>query len=118
MRRSAVVLALVLAVGACGSDSTPETAGTNTNATASTNDGAGGSSSSPADGRAAAGRGVRLVKIGDFAAPLYVTAPPGDNRRVFVVEQAGRIMVVQGGKRLAQPFLDIRSKVTAGGAVT
>jgi glucose/arabinose dehydrogenase len=56
------------------------------------------------------------VKVGDFEAPLYVTAPPGDKRRVFVVEQAGRIMVVQGGKRLAQPFLDIRSKVSAGGA--
>jgi glucose/arabinose dehydrogenase len=119
MRRPAVVLSLVLAatlaVAACGSDSTPETAGTNTSATASTNDDAGGSSSSPAEGRAAAGRGVRLVKVGDFEAPLYVTAPPGDKRRVFVVEQAGRIMVVQGGKRLAQPFLDIRSKVSAGG---
>ena len=43
--------------------------------------------------------------------PLYVTAPPGDRRRIFVVEQAGRIVVVRGGKPLAQPFLDIRSKV-------
>ena len=86
---------------------------TTTNATASTNDDTGGSR--PAEGRAAAGRGVRLVKVGDFQAPLYVTAPPGDKRRLFVVEQAGRIVVVRGGKPLAQPFLDIRSKVTAGG---
>ena len=43
---------------------------------------------SPAEGRAAAGRGVRLVKVGDFDSPLYVTAPPGDRRRIFVVEQA------------------------------
>jgi glucose/arabinose dehydrogenase len=115
MRSSAVVLALVVAalVAACGSDANKEPASTDANATASTNDDTGGSS--PAEGRAAAGRGVRLVKIGDFQAPLYVTAPPGDKRRVFVVEQAGRIMVVQGGKLLAQPFLDIRSKVTAGG---
>ena len=74
-----------------------------------------GQLASPAEGRAAAGRGVRLVKVGDFQSPLYVTAPPGDRRRIFVVEQAGRIVVVRGGKPLAKPFLDIRSKVTAGG---
>jgi glucose/arabinose dehydrogenase len=115
LRPAAVVVLVAAAVlaAACGSDSNPERAGTNTSATASTNDETG--TSSPANGRAAAGRGVRLVKIGDFDAPLYVTAPPGDQRRVFVVEQAGRIMVVQGGKPLAQHFLDIRSKVTAGG---
>jgi glucose/arabinose dehydrogenase len=62
-----------------------------------------------------ASRGIRLVKVGDFASPVYVTAPPNDRRRLFVVEQAGRIEVVRGGKRQAQPFLDIRSKVTSGG---
>jgi glucose/arabinose dehydrogenase len=116
MPGSALALALLVAatlVGACGSDSSTQNADTNTNATASTNDDTGGST--PAEGRAAAGNGVRLVKVGDFEAPLYVTAPPGDRRRVFVVEQAGRIVVVRGGKRVAQPFLDIRSKVTAGG---
>ena len=92
---------------------TPATADTTTNATASTNDDTGGSS--PAEGRAAAGRGVRLVKVGDFQAPVYLTSPPGDKRRLFIVEQAGQIVVVRGGKPLAQPFLDIRSKVTAGG---
>jgi glucose/arabinose dehydrogenase len=115
MPRSALALALLVAatlVGACGSDSSTPNADTNTNATASTNDDTGGST--PAEGRAAAGNGVRLAKVGDFEAPLYVTAPPGDRRRVFVVEQAGRIVVVRGGKRVAQPFLDIRSKVTAG----
>jgi glucose/arabinose dehydrogenase len=116
MLRSPVALALLAAaalVAACGSDSNSENAATNTNATASTNDDTGGSS--PAEGRAAAGRGVRLVKVGDFEGPLYVTSPPGDKRRIFVVEQAGRIMIVRGGKPVAQPFLDIRSKVTAGG---
>ena len=115
MLRSAVALALVAAalVAACGSDSNAENASTSTNATASTNDDTG--SASPAEGRAAAGRGVRLVKVGDFQSPLYVTAPPGDRRRIFVVEQAGQIVVVRGGKTVAKPFLDIRSKVTAGG---
>jgi hypothetical protein len=32
-----------------------------------------------------------------------------------VVEQGGRIMVVRDGRKLAQPFLDIRSLVKAGG---
>ena len=115
MLRSAVALAVIAAalVAACGSDSNAEQTSTSTNATASTNDDTG--SASPAQGTAAAGRGVRLVKVGDFQSPLYVTAPPGDRRRIFVVEQAGRIVVVRGGRTLAKPFLDIRSKVTAGG---
>ena len=62
-----------------------------------------------------AATGVRLARIGSFDAPVYVTAPPGDRRRVFVVEQGGRIMVVRGGRKLGAPFLDIRRLVTAGG---
>jgi glucose/arabinose dehydrogenase len=64
---------------------------------------------------ARAGKGVRLVEVGRFAAPLYVTAPPGDRRRVMVVEQGGRIVVVRDGRRRARPFLDLRSRVLAGG---
>jgi glucose/arabinose dehydrogenase len=115
MLRPAVALALVAAalVAACGSESNAESASTSASATAGTNDDTG--AASPARGRAAAGRGVRLVKVGNFQSPLYVTAPPGDRRRIFVVEQAGRIVVVRGGRTLTKPFLDIRSKVTAGG---
>jgi glucose/arabinose dehydrogenase len=113
MPRSALApLVVAAALVACGSDGATQ-ATTQTSATASTNDGT--SSGSGAAGRTAAGGGVRLVKIGNFDGPLYVTAPPGDRRRVFVVEQAGRIMVVRGGKQLPTPFLDIRSKVTSGG---
>ena len=63
----------------------------------------------------AAATGVRLARIGSFDTPVYVTAPPRDRRRVFVVEQGGRIMVVRGGRKLDAPFLDIRGQVTAGG---
>src|SRR5207247_6275115 len=35
--------------------------------------------------------------------------------RLFVVEQAGCIRVVKNGVLLAQPYLDIRSKVGSGG---
>jgi glucose/arabinose dehydrogenase len=59
--------------------------------------------------------GLRLQRIGTFAAPLYVTSPPGDRHRIFVVEQAGTIRVVRDGHRLAAPFLDIRRLVVSGG---
>ena len=58
---------------------------------------------------------MRLALVGRFDEPLYVTAPRGDRRRIFVVEQGGRIMVVRGGRKLAEPFLDISSQVQSGG---
>jgi glucose/arabinose dehydrogenase len=45
---------------------------------------------------------------------VFVTSPPGDRSRQFVVEQAGRVMVIRGGRKLGTPFLDIRGQVTAG----
>jgi len=108
---AALVLVVAALSAACGSDANPSSAATG-EATA----GGSAASGSPAEGTTrSTGRGVRLVKIGDFSSPLYVTAPPNDRRRVFVVEQAGRIVVVRAGRQLPQPFLDIRSKVTAGG---
>ncbi|HMI72954.1 MAG TPA: PQQ-dependent sugar dehydrogenase, partial [Solirubrobacteraceae bacterium] len=111
---AALVLVVAALSAACGSDANQSRAATGD--TSGETDGGGSTAgSSPAEGTQSTRRGVRLVKIGDFASPLYVTAPPNDRRRVFVVEQAGRIVVLRGGRRLAQPFLDIRSKVTAGG---
>jgi glucose/arabinose dehydrogenase len=60
-------------------------------------------------------RALHLVRVGTFDSPVYVTSPPGDARRVMVVEQGGTIRVVRGGRKLAQPFLDIRSRVVSGG---
>ena len=64
--------------------------------------------------RSAAG-GVKLTRIGTFDAPVYVTQPPGERRRLFVVEQGGRIVVVRDGRVLRTPFLDISSRVVSGG---
>jgi glucose/arabinose dehydrogenase len=47
-------------------------------------------------------------------APVYLTAPPGDLRS-FIVEQPGRIRIVENGKLLDKPFLDITRKVGYGG---
>ena len=86
-------------------------------------DDADGSASSPAaspeaggeGGATSAARGVRLRKVADFDEPVYVTSPPGDRARQFVVEQGGRVMVVRDGRKLRTPFLDIGDQVTAGG---
>ncbi|MEA2483364.1 MAG: hypothetical protein QOC55_1311 [Thermoleophilaceae bacterium] len=59
--------------------------------------------------------GLHLRSIGNFASPTYLTAPPRDRHRVFVVEQAGTIRVVRDGRKLARPFLDVRPDVLAGG---
>ncbi len=62
-----------------------------------------------------AGAGVRLLRLGTFAQPTYLTSPPGDTARRFVTERAGRIRVVVGRRKLRTPFLDIASRVMTGG---
>jgi hypothetical protein len=47
--------------------------------------------------------------------PVYVTSPPGDLSRLFIVEQVGRIKILTGGAILPAPFLDISDRVTASG---
>jgi glucose/arabinose dehydrogenase len=63
----------------------------------------------------AAKPGLRLKRIGNFAGPVYVTAPRGDRNRIFVVEQGGRVKIVRNGKTLSQPFLDVSGSISAGG---
>jgi glucose/arabinose dehydrogenase len=48
-------------------------------------------------------------------APLHVTAPRGEPDRLYIVEQAGRIRVLENGRVRDQPFLDIRDRVRSGG---
>jgi glucose/arabinose dehydrogenase len=52
---------------------------------------------------------------GDYVEPLFVTAPPGDTSRLFVVEHDGTIRVVKDGVQLPTPFLDISSLVLTEG---
>lgn len=104
---TSALAAALLVLGACGSsDSDAETAAARATIA---------SSAQPTQAAATASSGVRLISVGRFDTPVYVTAPPRDARRIFVVEQGGTIRVVRGGKRVARPFLDLRSKVTAGG---
>jgi glucose/arabinose dehydrogenase len=58
---------------------------------------------------------VKLTRIGSFSSPVYVAQPPGERRRVFVVEQGGKIRIVRDGRVLGAPFLDISSQLVSGG---
>jgi glucose/arabinose dehydrogenase len=78
-----------------------------------------GSGPTPGDARpeadASASLRVALKRIGNFESPVYVTGAPGYPRLLFVVEQAGTVRVLSGGRRLSRPFLDIRGLVSFGG---
>jgi glucose/arabinose dehydrogenase len=57
---------------------------------------------------------LALQPVADgLAFPLYLTAPPGDDR-LFVVEKGGRIRIVENGALLPTPFLDVSSLVSRG----
>jgi glucose/arabinose dehydrogenase len=49
---------------------------------------------------------VELLVDG-LESPLYVTAAPGDDARLYVLEKSGRIRIVRNGVLLDEPFLDI-----------
>ncbi|HST69723.1 MAG TPA: PQQ-dependent sugar dehydrogenase [Solirubrobacterales bacterium] len=65
------------------------------------------------DATASAKRGVTLKRIGSFNAPVHVTGAPGFPQLLFVVEQPGRILALQGGRQ--RTFLDMRGLVSYGG---
>jgi glucose/arabinose dehydrogenase len=107
--------AVVAAIGCGGGDDASGRVETDAAAPRSADGGSRDSSTTGAPAAGTSAATVRLRRIGSFAAPTYLTAPPNDRRRLFVVEQEGTIRVVRDGRKLATPFLDIRSDVQAGG---
>jgi glucose/arabinose dehydrogenase len=96
----AILVAALLALAGCGGSQEPP----------------GKASSSPASSPSPASPSpvVGLERIpGDFSEPLYVTAPPGDTSRLFVVEKGGLIRIVKDDV-LAEPFLDLSDSVSTG----
>jgi glucose/arabinose dehydrogenase len=45
--------------------------------------------------------------------PLYLASTPAEPSRLYVAEKLGRIRIIEGGRILAQPFLDLRAGVRA-----
>ena len=66
-------------------------------------------------GSGEAARGLRLKQVATFDEPTYVTGPPGDPSRVFVLERGGQVMLLLNGRRQSRPFLSIGAVSTQGG---
>jgi glucose/arabinose dehydrogenase len=62
--------------------------------------------------------GLAAVRVASgLTAPLFVTAPPGDYNRIFIVQQTGqvRILNLATGTLNSTAFLDIHASIVAGG---
>ncbi|MGB5082366.1 MAG: PQQ-dependent sugar dehydrogenase [Burkholderiales bacterium] len=72
-----------------------------------------------APGAPPAGLSLRRTQINTgfgLAFPLFLTAPPGDTARLFVVEKGGKIQIVdRATNALIGTFLDITRLVSTGG---
>jgi glucose/arabinose dehydrogenase len=64
----------------------------------------------------AQGPGVALARVvGGLRFPVDLQSARDGTGRLFVVEQDGRIRVLQGGQLAPTPFLDISARVASGG---
>jgi glucose/arabinose dehydrogenase len=71
------------------------------------------SSDSPAASEAAAFK--PRVLVSGLSNPVFVGAPSNERGRLYVVEQGGRIVLVEKRRPRSEPFLDIESLVLSGG---
>ncbi len=108
-RRALALLAgvsAVFAIAACGGSDDAEAD--------SGSPGGGAATSAPA--QEAATSGVRLARVrGGLGDALFLTGAPGRPGALFVVQQSGRIRIIQNGRLLGRPFLDVSGLVSAGG---
>ncbi|MEZ4585119.1 MAG: PQQ-dependent sugar dehydrogenase [Gemmatimonadales bacterium] len=59
--------------------------------------------------------GLTLATVASgLETPVFLTAPPGDDR-LFVVEKRGTIRIIDGGTVRTTPFLDLTALVSSGG---
>ncbi len=103
-----VVTSLVLVGAGCGDDPGPDAEITPTTTAPET--------TGPAAAPEPPGRGpATLMTVGQgFDAAVAAVARPGDGR-LYVVEQDGRILVVDSGGTRPEPFLDLSAEISAGG---
>jgi glucose/arabinose dehydrogenase len=69
----------------------------------------------PAGSQSGSQGALRVVRVAaNLSAPVLVTFAPGEPRRLYVVEQPGRILTLlpNGSRRV---FLDVRGSIEAGG---
>jgi glucose/arabinose dehydrogenase len=114
VRRLVLVVAAAVALGGCSSD---ESAPVETTGTGRTETTEGGTTTGATTTEAAQGAPrVRLVRVSnDVSAPTHLAAAPGEPGRLYVVEQEGRIVILERRRVLSRPFLDIVDLVQSGG---
>jgi glucose/arabinose dehydrogenase len=60
-------------------------------------------------------RDLDLQMVSDnFVSPISLVAPPDRSHRLFVVDQVGKVWIIDAnGQKLPQPFIDISSKIVS-----
>lgn len=59
---------------------------------------------------------IRLEEVASgLSSPVHITGAGDGSGRLYVVEQRGTVRVIENGRLLPDPFLDIRGKVESGG---
>jgi len=111
LRRPALVVAAVtLCLAGCSAEDEESTPTAPPPSPTST------SASETEDGGGRERRGFRLVEVASgLASPVYVAFAPGEAGRLYIVEREGRIRVLEDGRVLDEPFLDVAGEVTSGG---
>lgn len=70
----------------------------------------------PAAAQAPGPQTPRLTRLaGSYTLPVHVASPPGDGRRLMVVQQGGAVRVLRDGVPLDEPFLTLSGDFTSGG---
>ncbi|MCH9022386.1 MAG: PQQ-dependent sugar dehydrogenase [Planctomycetes bacterium] len=70
----------------------------------------------PASIAARGGTPLTTIRVASgLIRPVHITFAPGDSSRLFIVEQAGKIKVLEHGVLLGTPFLDIDSVLVCCG---
>jgi glucose/arabinose dehydrogenase len=110
-RYARVLIAVVLIVAACGPTRGSGTPPAEPSATRSEAPSAAPATSPPASPNTPA-PDVRLETLfSDLATPIGLVVAPGVDDRAFIIEQTGRIHVVQGTERLPSPFLNLADRL-------
>ncbi len=103
--------------GSGGTTATGGTSGGGTGGSTDTGGGGAGGSTPTSDYDCSAPQGaspaLALTKVASgFSRPIQVKAAAGDNDRLYVVEQTGKIWILKNGVTSAEPFLDIQEIVS------
>ncbi|MGI9539629.1 MAG: PQQ-dependent sugar dehydrogenase [Miltoncostaeaceae bacterium] len=58
---------------------------------------------------------IRLSRVASVGDGLFVTAAPGQANRLYVVQQSGRVVIYDRGRKRAAPFLNVSGLISRGG---